>query len=248
MKQETEEEGSTSQEAAAPQRLPWPEALSPLPSHCPASRPPHLGWNPDLSRLGSRAVRGRISVRVGLWLFVSRIHLRFVAAWETGARACIWNLGGCRFTGPDLSWSITLHASDFLTLTFLGGTPDFLILNAWYLGTKWLIPVHPGVRKGLFNFLLTSGLRRPSSWSFIPAHGLYTVAVFLLKLYLCAVCSKSPVYKRVLLQERVCKSTVSVSPAKFPRYPASTINCMVLNCGRFIILFTKWYMKIKHRK
>lgn len=67
----------------------------------------------------------------------------------------------------------------------------------------------------------------------------YTVAVFLLKLYLCAACSKSPVYKRVLFQERVCKTTVFVSPTKFPRYPANAINYVVLSCERLIILVTQ---------
>ena len=67
----------------------------------------------------------------------------------------------------------------------------------------------------------------------------YTVAVFLLKLYLCAVCSKSPVYKRVLSQERICKTCVFVSPTKVPRDPTNAINDAVLSCERLVILVTQ---------
>lgn len=61
----------------------------------------------------------------------------------------------------------------------------------------------------------------------------YTVAVFLLKLHLCAVCSKS------LYTNGFCSKSVFLSPTKFPRYPTNAINYVVLSCERLIILVTQ---------
>ena len=146
-----------------------------------------------------------------------------------GALPCAVRSG---VSGPDL------HASNFLTLTFLGGAPDFLILTAWNLGTKCQTPIHPGVQKGLFRFSWRQAWDVPSLGLLFQLVG-YTVAVFLLKLYLSAVRGKSPVDKRDLFQEHVCKTNVFVSPTKFPRYPTNAINYAVLSCERLIILVTQ---------